>query len=258
MTVPDAQPVQFWPEYCDTFNEQEVGGMKDVCWCQPWNASDEINMQITDTADISYQLRVVGESGETIVEEAMNESPISGSEESTYSYSFMPDDYDLSNQKIVFEIHNSDLSGETLVLKSDCQDIKDFHNVTKLIEYRNHRNFAGLIYANVSPENTFYLRVPCKFFHERYPEEDEAMELTSSVITTSAQMKEQKLLQVQFAPYYFHKKVQQVLKHQTVIIDSNRWKKEENYELAPGRNDWQLKTAQCYLTRGASIVRNVI
>lgn len=142
--------------------------------------------------------------------------------------------------------------------KSDCLSIKESHSCTELFQYSNHRNFAGLEYANYSPVQSFYLRIPCKFFHQRFPEEDEAMELTSSVITTSSQMKSQKLLQVQMVPYFFHKKVKVVLKHQTLRNNSTDWKKEEAYEIIEGRNDWPLKPATCYLTEKSSVVRNVI
>lgn len=166
------------------------------------------------------------------------------------------------NQPIVYvqRIRVVDMSDATreVIMKSDSLDIKEFHDGTKRLTYTNQQNFAGVKYSNVSPDQEFYIRVPMRFFHERFPETDEAMELTNSVITTSAQMKEQKCAEIIHAPYYFHRKVQLILKHQSVKIDSSYWKKEEAYEIAEGRKDWPLKAATCWLTRENSVVRNII
>lgn len=175
---------------------------------------------------------------------------------------FVVNDTSSGNQPIVYltrvkVVDMSDSSRE-VVYKSDSLDIKEFHDATKKITYTNQKNFAAIKYSEVSPDVSFYIRVPMRFFHERFPETDEAMELTSSVITTSAQLKEQKLMEVIHAPYYFHRKIQLILKHQSVKIDSSYWKKEEAYEIGDGRKNWPLKTATCYLTRENSLVRNII
>lgn len=148
-------------------------------------------------------------------------------------------------------------SGDVLG-KSDCLDIQTSHDETILINYSNHRNFAGLVYPDVSPDISFNIRVPCRFFHEVELEEDEAMELTSSILTTSAQVKTQRLLEVKHAPYYFHKKLRRVLKHQSVTIFDKAWKKEEKYEVNEGRKTWPLKSATCLLTEKNSVVRNIL
>lgn len=166
------------------------------------------------------------------------------------------------NQPIIYiqRIRVVDMSDTTreVILKSDSLNIKEFHDGTKRLTYTNQKNFAGVKYSNVSPDQEFYIRVPMRFFHERFPESDEAMELTGSVIATSAQMKEQKLAEIQHAPYWFHRKVQLILKHQSVKIDSSYWKKEEAYEILEGRKNWPLKAATCWLTRENSLVRNII
>jgi hypothetical protein len=143
--------------------------------------------------------------------------------------------------------------------KSDCLHIATTQDETELLEYSNGRNFAGLIYQDLSPDPaSFYLRVPCRFFHEQFPEEDEAIELTSQVVTTSAQLKSQKLLEVQHVPYYFHKKLQLVLKHQSLTIGGKDYKKEEKYEINIGNKKWPLKSATCLLTEKSSVIRNVL
>lgn len=161
----------------------------------------------------------------------------------------------------VMEIENLSLTGineSDVLAKSDCLEIAESHDETIFIEYSNQTNFAGLIYENDSPDTTFGIRVPCRFFHEVEPEEDEAMELTSSVIITSAQVKTQRLLEVKHAPYYFHKKLRRVLKHQTITIFDKQWKKEEKYEVIEGKKTWPLKAATCLLTEKNSVVRNVL
>lgn len=141
---------------------------------------------------------------------------------------------------------------------TDCLNVATVQDETELIEYSNARNFAGLVYSDISPDTSFNIRVPCRFFHESFPEEDEAIELTSSVITTSGEMKSQKLLEVQHAPYYFHKKLQLILKHQTLTINNTDYQKEEKYEINKGNPRWPLKSATCLLTEKNSVLRNVI
>lgn len=143
-------------------------------------------------------------------------------------------------------------------IKSDCLDVQESHDETILISYSNNRNFDGLVYPEESPDLAFNIRVPCRFFHEVEPEEDEAMELTSSILTTSAQVKTQRLLEVKHSPYYFHKKLRRILKHQNVTIFDKPWKKEEKYEVNEGRKTWPLKSATCLLTEKNSVVRNVL
>lgn len=149
----------------------------------------------------------------------------------------------------------------TVLAKSDCLDVRLSHEddqPTQLFEYSNARNFAGLVYSAISPDASFNIRVPCRFFHEVFPEEDEAIELTSSVITTSGQIKSQKLLEVAHAPYYFHKKLQLILKHQTLSVGGVNYQKEEKYEVIQGNKRWPLKQATCLLTEKNSVLRNVI
>jgi hypothetical protein len=163
-----------------------------------------------------------------------------------------------TTQIVELQIEEFGIGSADALAKTDCLDIKESHSCTQLFEYSNNRDFAGIDYSENSPNTTFYLRIPCRFVHERFPEEDEAMELLSSTLVTSSQIKEQKLLEVLHAPYYFHKKIQLALKHRTVNNNSIRWVKEEKYEIAEGRKDWPLKSATCYLTKANSLKRNVL
>lgn len=202
-----------------------------------------------------YSVRLIDEDRNTLesITPTSYELPANGF---AYFASFSPLDYDICDQKIKLEIWRES-SPEVRVGKSDYIDVRESQPDTKLISYSNNTNFSGLIYDDVSPAHTYYIRVNCRFFHERFPQTDEAMELTSSVITTSSQKKKQKLLEVIHAPYYIHNKLIEVLQHHTVIIDNRYWKKEEGYDVNEGEKRWPLKTATTYLTDKTSLVRNV-
>jgi hypothetical protein len=174
-----------------------------------------------------------------------------------FSVTIVPLDYEICDQRIRLKIRSSS-SPEEDIARTDLLDIQPTQPGTKLISYTNERNFAGIVYEGLSPDITFYLRVPCRFFHEQFPQADEAMELTSSILTTSSQKKKQKLLEVELVPYYFHNKVIEVLQHHTVSMDNDYWKKEEAYTINPGDKRWPVKTATCWLTNEGSVVRNVI
>lgn len=215
--------------------------------------SATISVTLSDTPDqITVTASNFGLSGITVT---LTSFTMTNSD--TFSLNVVPLDYEICDQMIKFEIW-TDASPAERVAKSDYLDIKQTHPDTRLFSYTNNRNFAGLVYENISPVETFYIRVRCRFYHRRFPQNDEAMELTSSIITTSSQHKRQRLLEVIHAPYYFHDKLISVLQHHTVQIDNIYWKKEESYDVNEGEKRWPLKSATCYLTEKNSVIRNVI
>lgn len=165
-----------------------------------------------------------------------------------YKNSFVPSVEGICDQKVQLFITDP-LSSPSTLLKSDCVDIADTQDCTKLIEYSNNRNFAGLIYTGLSPEQVFQIRVPAIFFHEQFPEEDEAMELTTGIQKTSGTLKVQRLFDTDYMPYYMHKKLQLIFKHQFITIDDLSWLKEEKYEIQQGERRWPIKKAKCFLTQ---------
>jgi hypothetical protein len=150
------------------------------------------------------------------------------------------------------------IGSDEIVAKSDCLDIKQNHEDTILITYENHVNFAGLVYVGSSPEPEFYIRVPAIFFHQRFPEEDEVMELSTSLATLNGTLRKQRLLDVDYVPYYFHEKLKFVLKHQTVTIFSRQWVKQEVYEIVEGDRRWPVKKAKCWISEKDFVHRNVL
>jgi hypothetical protein len=150
------------------------------------------------------------------------------------------------------------IGSDEIVAKSDCLDIKQNHEDTILVTYENHVNFAGLVFVGSSPEPEFYIRVPAIFFHQRFPEEDEVMELSTSLATLNGTLRKQRLLDVDYVPYYFHEKLKFVLKHQTVTIFSRQWVKQEAYEIVEGDRRWPVKKAKCWISEKDFIHRNVL
>lgn len=173
-----------------------------------------------------------------------------------YTNSWIPNSSDVCNQKVKFQIEQNG-SPDSIVAKSDCIDISETGNCTELILYSNNRNYDGLIYNDISPDQDFYIRVPSRFFHERNDEEDEVMQLSSSFITLNSTIQAQKLFEVIHAPYYWHRKLQLIFKHDNITIDDQPWIKNDRYEINEGNKRGSLKSAQVWLTQKDNIQRNV-
>lgn len=150
------------------------------------------------------------------------------------------------------------IGSDELVAKSDCLYITQNQEDTILLTYSNHRNFAGLVYESVSPENEFYIRIPAIFFHQRFPEEDETMELSTSLVTLNGTLRKQRLLDVDYVPYYFHEKLKLILKHQILEVYGRQWVKQEGYEIVEGDRRWPVKKAKCYLSEKDFVHRNIL
>jgi hypothetical protein len=245
--------VQFWLSECETYNEYEAQGVHHVCWCQPWNCDDEIIVQFTDSAGESFTLAIINQAEPD--DEAL-ELPFDEIDTGVYQIAFTPSESspDFCDRLIQLKIKQGSLE----VAKSDCLDIRESHDETVFIEYSNNRTYAGLMYDLDSPDTVFNIRVPGRFFHENETEEDDAMDLTSSVLITSSEVKTQRLFEIKHAPYYFHKKLRRVLKHQSVTIFDKAWVKEEKYEVNEGNKRWPLKSATVVLTDKNSVVRDVL
>jgi hypothetical protein len=249
MTISNALPVQLWIAECDTFNETIVDGINNRCWCQPWQSDDPITIQFQDVPGFVFVLNVVDESDAVLHSENFDEVS-----DGVYQASFIPSFEDIDDEIIQIKV----LLNGSMVAKSDCLSVKTIQRESFLLRYSNHRDIGGLVFTSQSPDPSFYIRIPCRFAHEQFPQEDTAMELTSSVITTSSQVKEQRKLEVLHSPYYFHFKLIQILQCQTLEMDGWFWKKEEAYTIDEGNKRSILKSATCWLTKKNSVVRNVI
>jgi len=144
---------------------------------------------------------------------------------------------------------------ETIIAYSDCLDVRPIQEETYLIEYSNETDYAGIVYTEGSP--ILQMRVHAKFFKERSPEENESSDSTDSVDKLSSVTKDQRLLQVEPAPYYFHKKLKRVLQHNYISIDGSEWEKEENYEQNDLNEEYPMATAEVWLTEKNSTDINI-
>lgn len=171
------------------------------------------------------------------------------------TYRFSDYSPDVCDEQVNFEIRNLG----TVVAKSDCLNVRSTQDETVLITYSDNKNFASLQYSNVSPDPEFTLRIPAVFFHERFPEESEVIELSNSrSIQLNGQVKAQRLLEIGPMPYYMHRKLKLILKHQFVTIDDQDWVQSETYELTEGNRRHPLKKGQVWLDEKDYILRNVL
>jgi hypothetical protein len=130
--------------------------------------------------------------------------------------------------------------------KSDLLHIAD-HDDTVLIQYGDKANYAGIDYSN---EDIFAIRLDGRFTKERTPEENESDQTSDGTVEKlSSTLKDQKLLEIEYAPPHIHKLMKRVLNHNTIYIDGEYWVKEENYEARDVSNSQPLQPATCWLTQ---------
>lgn len=56
MTISDSVPIQFWVNGQETFNEKQICGVNQVCFCLPFNCDDEITIQIQEDLGNEFDL----------------------------------------------------------------------------------------------------------------------------------------------------------------------------------------------------------
>lgn len=251
MVISDAQPIQFWLDRLETFNEKEVDGIFGRCFCQPFEADDEITMQFKDTTGLTRGLTIYNESG-TLYSTTFSEVATG-----YYQKTIVPSSIGITNDKIQFRITDGLL---TDLAKSDCISIKEYQKETVLINYHNNRIFVSLNSAVGTPDPEFNLRIPAIFFRQRHPKTTEVIELSNSrSIQTTAGIEVQKLLQIKNMPAYMHLKTQLALSFQNVFIDDIEWVARENYEPVDSSNPrWPMNKAQIWLNRKDYIVHNIL
>jgi hypothetical protein len=269
LAISGALPVELWDPSCGTYNElgsatssSEEGGSSSIanyspgtfhaCFCQPFNCTDEILLQVPST--ISLKLRAVDDEGDTL--DILNFTTLSST---IKKVSFIPNNSGICGQDIQLQVLRA--SDNAVLFKSDCLDIAANHKDTVLIQYYNSpsRNFAGIDYADVTPDPVFSLRIPASFFHERFPQEMEVIELSNSrSIQLNTSLKKQKKLEVGLLPYYMHEKIILALQHAYVTINGVQYVKNEAYEMTDNNRRWPMKKASVWLTQKDYIIRNIL
>jgi len=158
-----------------------------------------------------------------------------------------------------FEVTTMQVYNSVESAKSDCIDVRQNHECLNHVEYSNTRNFAGLIYENlISPDISFTALIPSIFFHEQPDETDETIELVNSVLSLNSELKEKRLFETDYLPYYMHRKIQLILKHQSVTISGKEWVKRDAYEIVEGDRRWPFKKAKVFLMDKNYVHRNIL
>lgn len=151
------------------------------------------------------------------------------------------------------------VSDEVIILKSDWQDVKEAHECTSLFHYWNNNDYENLMYDDVSPAQSFYLRLPMDFWQERPVEEMETHDLSNNkTIALNSQVKFQTLMDTDFLPMYMHKKITLILKHQNLVIDGNYYTQHESYNITPGNKRYSTKRGNVWLDQRDFVARNTM
>lgn len=260
MVYSDAQPVQFWPIECETYNENVPYGVFYNCYEQQWQCDDEIVIQITDDSLVERDLDLVARNSlgvDLTTADAYHVETITEANKTVYTWVINPEDRGLCNERVSFFIRDFTLSED--IAKSDLHYFRDVVEDSILITYSNHINVFGLIYEyDISPDIEFNLRIPAIFYHQRFPEEDEVMELTSELVTLNGSMRRQRLLDTDYLPYYMHEKIKLALKHQSVLIYNKFWTKQESYDIQDGNRMHPKKKAKCWISETEFMQRSVL
>lgn len=142
---------------------------------------------------------------------------------------------------------------------SDCIELADDQeDCTVLIEYSNSSDFAGLVYHS-SPTTTFQIRLSSVFFEESFPDEYEALDLSDSeMVQLRSEVKHKKLLELDYMPFYMYKKLQLILAHDSITIDSLPWIKLDPLNIVQARRTFPLRRASILLTEKDFVERNIL
>lgn len=136
------------------------------------------------------------------------------------------------------------------VAYSDLVDFQDLHCDTRLIEYSNGIDYAGLVYTGLESVPTFGIRIKSKFYEERWPEENESEpDGAGNVDKLTSTVKTQRNLETDVMPPYMHKKLKLILQHNSLYIDNRAWVKEESYEVNKIDDDYPFFTGSVFLTQ---------
>lgn len=196
---------------------------------------------------IYYKLQVLNSSGDVIQTHDF-ESTLIDSNTYLYELPFNPQEQELCDDQVSFQIIDSDASPDSVIKKSDCLQIKESIDCTLAIDYSNNKNFNGLIFEDISPSTTFRIRIPARFFTEDNPSEQEDLELSNSeIVRLYNKLEERRQLEISFVPHYMHRKIQLALMCDNVTIDEKQWIRRETYEKVEGRKTYPLKRANVWL-----------
>lgn len=219
-----------------------------------WSITGYIELDATGLGDVAYiglssysEASAAGTA--TTFLDAMSATFNLYPETAVFSSTLIPSDEGISDKYIRLVIIDED---DSTIAYTDLLSIKPTHKHTNLMQYSNETDFAGLIYQDVTPTPWFAIRVVSKFVKQRNPEENESENLSDgSVVKLLGTAKTQRLLQIEPAPYFLHKKITLILQHNTIYLDNRAWIKEESYELEELDEYSAMNIGKAWLTQAS-------
>lgn len=171
-----------------------------------------------------------------------------------YVLAFNPDFEGICGQLVKFELWDITDVDPVRISRTDLMFFRDSDCISAW-QYKGSINYAGLTYIlpDDDADPLFNLCVEGVFVHERDITEEVVVELTEQTIGTATSIKKQKLLTVQDAPDFFHRKIQLMLAHGfigsvTDDVYNRTWLKEEKYEKEIRDRRYILKEGNVQLT----------
>lgn len=268
MTLPDINPIQFWPvtatafdhlsatlkllhsSFAVTFNSEAKNEvLTPHCYFHVVKSNDVLVTEfIVDNTAQAYVLS--GRNQDGSLWQNFNFAQISGAHfRVTVDLNVYPA---IADTKIFFAIINS-TTGKVIAI-SDHQNVKTTVIKSVLSTYSNDIPYDGVL-ANVQMK----LRLPAMFVFGQFPEETETEGLTDgTIVNLSGTLKTQRILQlVTPVPDYIHKKIKLILKCSDISIANLNWKQEEAYEIEDINIAYEMRRGKVVLTQDGSVVRNV-
>lgn len=143
----------------------------------------------------------------------------------------------------------------TELAKSDCLSIVESMNAPVELLYTNKTDFDDMAYRDIHPVNA--LRIEAHFWEEDDPQTGEDYDDSKgTVISLREQIRHKRKLSTSFLPAYMHKKIRHILMHDVVVIDSIRYRREDDYTPLPIDRS-TIYSASVWLTERSSVLVNI-
>ncbi len=254
--ISNINPIQFWLFGELTFSQRIIAGVVNRCFTQLWQTGDVIGVQFVDDSTYSdYDLIGVDVDGVEVVNEAF--SAVIGSTGRRQCLYEVPDT--IEGDVLVFKIvDHSDHAN--IAAYSDPQNFEAAQINTQLIQFSNASLYDDFYFESAfGSTGVFSLRVEAKFFQEQEIETNESEPLSDgTVVKLSSSNKAQKYLEVEPAPFYFHRKIKRVLQCNTVSIDNKLWQKEGEYATTLMDERYPFYLGKSWLTDREGFLSNIV
>lgn len=254
MIASDSSPIQFWPEGTPTYNQNLAYRLDHEKFILPWLATTSIKLQFQHETGASLVVRVMNADEEELETLSLVEVA-----EGIYEVDFTPADYDITDEEIYFE--GSEAVDTTRLLLSDgirimeSVDNATLWTISNTVDDNVGVDYDGLHFQDATTVFNYY--IPGRFYFQRGVEAMQNENIsTGEIIELGSSVKKQRLLEVDWAPDYFHIKMKKVLKLQYLLHEGVQYKQEEQY-LDGEPENFSKRQAKVWLTEQGSIVRNV-